>query len=102
MKTPIYFNFKIVFFRYVSIQSSSSQGDQNNLVNGHGNLASLTLKQILHDITNMAKLYYTRTSAAEVMTFTICFRTFLAFYHYVLTLCARFSGVEKKIFHERH
>ena len=42
-KKAIYFNCKIDFFRYISIQSCSSQEDQYSLENGHDNLASLTL-----------------------------------------------------------
>ena len=49
----------------------------------------------------MAKLYYTRTCSGgnDIYNFV---RTFLAFYHYVLTLSARCSGVKKKSFNEKH
>ena len=45
--------------------------------------------------------YYTRTCSRgdDIYTFV---RTFLAFYHYVLTLSARCSGVKKKGFNEKH
>ena len=60
MKKPIYLNLKIKFFRYIWMQSSSSQGDHYSLENGHGNLALFTMtaivkKMIFEEIMHFAR-----------------------------------------------
>ena len=101
MKKAIYFNFKF-FFRYISIQSCSSQGDKYSLENGHDNLASLILlakveKKIFQEIMHFARydqyghalIYKNPCSRGnDIDNFA---RTFLVFYYYVLTLSARRS-----------
>ena len=94
INNPYISTLKLTFF-YISIQSSSSQGDQYSLENGHDNLTSLILLAkvekkiffkklcILHD---MATLYYTRTPAPGVMTFIILLEHFL-FFIIMYSLC---------------
>ena len=107
MKKAIYFNLKIYFFRYISIQSSSSQKYRYSLENGHCNLASYTVEQSREkDFSEMmhfaryvqychALLYKNFCSGGNDISNFV--RTLLAFSYYVLTMSARCFGVKKRV-----